>query len=466
MPRCCIGELCQFGALELRDGHKCSCCRQKCHTLCGIEDPDAPSDANLTCLDCAYKKKPLTTTATTTPPTHKKKNPPTTTVTTTPPEKQPPPKKNPPKKKAAAQKKKDNRIKKTPKQKAFSLAANTSKPDPLIMKRVAFDIDDNEYGVELLQHFGGADKIGTSLVTLGGKTYLYGTIVRLAKNKKGGAAALPSYDVQWEDAALGDTPIALSALIPAMDLQRTLASASTNPSAAATTGRGHRDIFSQNIRHALLHVDVGEEGVPIKSEDESDDEVVAEVVDDLKVIQKPSSHLIDDYKSSVGFEVPKEDTRFRWSVMGSLRPPPQLCSRKKSEVKADMTGFFETPLSSFLAFVPIKIFRSMATYSNQYAHLVMDDDEEENMEISGARWHQDISLSEMMVFFGILFQMVLRPTPGQSYAACWKNSNWHPYTSKCDCGVSSRFDPSYISTWKERTWQNPPTIHCTRFALC
>jgi hypothetical protein len=34
----------------------------------------------------------------------------------------------------------------------------------------------------------------------------------------------------------------------------------------------------------------------------------------------------------------------------------------------------------------------------------------------------------MMVFFGILIKMVLRPTPGQSYVVAWKEPEWHPYT--------------------------------------
>ena len=52
--------------------------------------------------------------------------------------------------------------------------------------------------------------------------------------------------------------------------------------------------------------------------------------------------------------------------------------------------------------------------------------------ISGARWKEDISFEEMMVFWGILIKMTLRPTPGQCYTSCWNDQRWHPYTNKMD----------------------------------
>jgi Transposase IS4 len=68
----------------------------------------------------------------------------------------------------------------------------------------------------------------------------------------------------------------------------------------------------------------------------------------------------------------------------------------------------------------------MAYYSNVYAHHRVATSE--NGLVSGTKWKSDISVDEMMKFFGILFKMVLRPTPGQTYTSCWNDTQRHPYT--------------------------------------
>ena len=106
-------------------------------------------------------------------------------------------------------------MKKTQKQKSFLLASDKKKPDPLILKRVAFDMQDDGYGQVLLIHFGGLDKIANCLSN---GRYLFGTIARLSKEKHGGAC----YEVEWEDSHLSTTKIALSCLILAIKLATTL----------------------------------------------------------------------------------------------------------------------------------------------------------------------------------------------------------------------------------------------------
>ena len=82
-------------------------------------------------------------------------------------------------------------------------------------------------------------------------------------------------------------------------------------------------------------------------------------------------------------------------------------------MKPESVGCFVSPLSSFLAFIPLKLLKSMVYYSNMYVDSVLMA--KANNLISGVKWPGDISLAEMMSFFGILIKMVLRPTPGQSY---------------------------------------------------
>ena len=123
----------------------------------------------------------------------------------------------------------------------------------------------------------------------------------------------------------------------------------------------------------------------------------------------------------------EDEEGFRWSSEGSLLPPATISQRGKSQVKPDRRGCFETPLTSFFSFAPLKMFRGIAMYSNAYAHDVMS--KKGKPEISGARWASDITITEIMKFFGLLLHMVMRPTPGSSYPYCWMDPGWHPYTA-------------------------------------
>lgn len=108
-------------------------------------------------------------------------------------------------------------------------------------------------------------------------------------------------------------------------------------------------------------------------------------------------------------------------------PPTNLSNRIATHVDPKYTACFKSPISSFLSFIPVKVFNLFAVYSNIYAHEVME--KKKSNVISTCAWKQDIVLQEMMTFFGILLKMVLRPTPGKDYSHCWTDKAWHPYTS-------------------------------------
>ena len=80
-------------------------------------------------------------------------------------------------------------MKKSAKQKLFRLASDKRKPDPLVHKRVAFDINDNGYGQELLNHFGGIEKVSSSLSN---GTYLFvvGVLQRRGERRGVGTSLL------------------------------------------------------------------------------------------------------------------------------------------------------------------------------------------------------------------------------------------------------------------------------------
>jgi hypothetical protein len=171
-----------------------------------------------------------------------------------------------------------------------------------------------------------------------------------------------------------------------------------------------------------------EQGTPESSESEDDDDKEDnEEVDKDDLLFCPRSLLFDNVPQQEDDD--DRDTgagsSFCWST-GNLPPPPDCSNRRESHVTPSRTGVCATPISSFLAFIPLKIFSSIAFYSNLHAHHVVATSE--NGLVCGRKWEADISTNEIMKFFGILFKMALRPTPGQSYQFCWDDPQWHPYT--------------------------------------
>ena len=72
---------------------------------------------------------------------------------------------------------------KTEKQKVFKLVADKSKPDPLVMKYVVFDVDDEDYGSNISHNFGGIHKIESSTKRKGKKEYTMSTVIHLEKKR-------------------------------------------------------------------------------------------------------------------------------------------------------------------------------------------------------------------------------------------------------------------------------------------
>lgn len=298
------------------------------------------------------------------------------------------------------------------------------------MKPVAFDVDDNGYGAKLFDHFGG-DDVATNYVTQrNGKRLLVGTVIRISNRKKTGPGATSKihYDIQWEESDLGDTPIEAAIVIPAIALHRTTIQSRSASRPPNRNTRNTNVLFTPELQSLLLRVDESEMGCPDSSDDE--DSVNDEEQNEENFVFHPHPLFENEAKNvTVDDDEDNEEygntSDFCWST-GTLLPPPDRSKRRPSHVIPSRTGSFATPLSSLLAFIPLRIFNSIAAYSNLYAHNVLETSGSVN--ISGKRWEGDISINEMMTFFGILIKMVLRPTPGQSYPYCWNDVQWHPYT--------------------------------------
>ena len=189
-------------------------------------------------------------------------------------------------------------------------------------------------------------------------------------------------------------------------------------------------LFQPSVARALMLIEDGEDGDPDDSEEEGDmDEEDDDLHDIVAEFHDKIFQLQPDYREEGEKCESKEDcgnVKFRWRSDVHLNAPGGKKNYGDSKVKEEHVGCFVSPLSSLMAFVPIKIFKAMVYYSNLYGHSVMEKNNTNT--ISGALWSSDIILREMMAFWGILIFMCLRPTPGQTYVSCWSNYAWHPYT--------------------------------------
>ena len=191
MPACCLGSDCKNKQLELRSGHKCRLCRKPVHSInCSIVDETRQAHENLVCLQCNNKNSstsPADTTAEQEPKRISTKGDTRETSKKT--------KKgtSSEKRSSATGKKKDppkrvgrvEKITKTPTQKLFVLQSDETTPDPLCLKTVCFDVNDNKYGTQLAIHLFPEDttKLLPSLKHYDGSSYLFGTITGPTKKK-------------------------------------------------------------------------------------------------------------------------------------------------------------------------------------------------------------------------------------------------------------------------------------------
>jgi hypothetical protein len=467
MPICHVPG-CLFHTLDLRVGHKCIKCKKEVHTLCAHHLADQPADSNLVCFACfpqgstitpaiisqllqggierpSHQQEQTTTKKKNLTPTieKKRKEPPAGAV------------RNKTKQTAALKKaalnKEDRRIKKTSsQQKSFTLKTNTAQEDPLVMNSVWFDIE-SEYGQQLSLYFG-AEKLHKYLFQDGAKRFLKGTVARKSKQKGGRRF----YDVQWESHDLGETSCELDPILTAIETAKEgkkrverqkrveRENKQTKGRLSSPCGKYHpKQLFSKDVLHCLSIVDEGEEGIPNSSDSEAEyDEVVErvseEVLEEDEVDEKYEHHyqckeLFTDTFLDDGRVVAEEnesernDLGFEWSTAGSTQQPIGLSNRISTHVQPNMTGLFKSPLSSFIAFCPLKVWKSIVYFTNKKAKKILL--ENKTRRISGIVW-EDVTLNEIMTYIGILIWMTLRPAPGLTFTECWKDIGWHPYTAK------------------------------------
>ncbi len=181
--------MCKFPELHVIAGHICRQCTNLVHALCATELETVLDNArNLICFKCSPPSNIATLHAA------EIELPPTAAVT-----------------EGSKTSKRGVAATKKPKKNLFQLRNDPKKVDPLLMRPVAFNVNDNGYGSKLAQHFCKKESFLSSLYE---SRYLRGTIVRLCTSTNNKTL----YDFQWEYLAVGDTAIELGVLIAAMEL--------------------------------------------------------------------------------------------------------------------------------------------------------------------------------------------------------------------------------------------------------
>lgn len=250
------------------------------------------------------------------------------------------------------------------------------------------------------------------------------------------------YVVEWEHSSLGTTKLDANVLFDAVNL----ADALRRKQQKETTGFP----LTSPIFRAMTEVtDDDERGPPLldgDEEEETDEEHM--LVDTQAVFFKVSTNPMTNIEAT-DLVLPSlsdndttdddidltNDEGLQWSFNKALNPPLNVSTGERTTIKDNKRMKFITPLSSFLAFVPIEFWKLYLFQTNTYGKdkyaTKVQDKEDAGQSYTGRIW-RSISLQEFMTLFGILIQMTTRPTPGQRYTDCWENPSWHPYTSRMD----------------------------------
>jgi len=301
------------------------------------------------------------------------------------------------------------------KPKKLKLKAPTSKKDELVGKGVAFALfGDRE---EWLKD----PKLTEFSETIDGKEYLMGTIAR----KDGGGKSTIAYMVEWEHTAVQISRITnISILFSAMQLWTSLKESSPQrrrrQSSVATPETNPVPV---RAREALFEFS-DEDGEMLESES---DEEVEEVSDKDTTDTGPSIHPHNTTASNLekmswflengGLE--RTDTRttrlyengIRWQQNAKVTPPVNVSTGLQSKLKASALSNFNTPLSSFLSFLPLRFWKLWLYETNRYG------------KARSKKPFTRISLQEFMIFWGIMIKMTLHPTPGRSYTSVWSTGS-------------------------------------------
>ena len=258
---------------------------------------------------------------------------------------------------------------------------------------------------------------------VGSRMYLFGIILRRDKF----TTTACTYRVEWEHTALGETVIDINVLQPAIELARKLQNILDDES---------KHPLGADVLHFLRANDGSTPGAAIPSDDEEgkgkeseedddqDDDNERDNVDDISI-----NFAYHSLQTKRGGQPTTQQDGLLWATNTASSPDIGIYDQTKgSTIKAEMQSRFTNPLSSFLAFLPLEFWKLFVFETNRFA--ASRQAEATLVEGPAVNWASRLTLKELFTFLGILIQMTMRPTPGQTYTNCWQDKRWHPYTDR------------------------------------
>ena len=154
----------------------------------------------------------------------------------------------------------------------------------------------------------------------------------------------------------------LQVIIPAIELAAQVSKKINRTSPNRMSNFGPEKLFGTSVARALMLVDDGEDG--IAESDSSDEEGELNNLYDREYIRNEwfeggliGGENFDEELENRGNDMNTAGIKFRWRADANMNTPVHRCNRGETKIKDECAGCFKTPLSSFLSFVPIKVFK-------------------------------------------------------------------------------------------------------------
>ena len=298
----------------------------------------------------------------------------------------------------------------------------------LVNRSVCFDLE-SDFGVNLLQYTGPIPD--EAKVFLNGTSYLYGAV---AKHSDAG-----KYKIEWEYTGVKPVNMETEGVFLGINLSDKLIH-----SRRILDRHNIEESLKQSFQDYLHSFEDDDGGCNIELDSDGEEDGLS---DDQNGPECPNA-TNDTFAGY--FPIPSQPG-YRFDVNANMQPTassststetighvtwrrninipehPQRSTFGRTQIKEGMDQHFDTPLNSLLAFLPIPLWESMVKYSNINANQKITS--HKHGWISGHPWKKDLDLSELMIFFSILLEMTLHPTPGRQYPHMWTKPNIYPFTT-------------------------------------
>jgi len=315
------------------------------------------------------------------------------------------------------------------KETATPRASRTSNnSDEYVDKLVAFYVN-SEFGRKLVQDFGKKWCCDAVTKVLEPK---YGHIVGKILRKVSKRSQHRQYEVAWEHTSLGESVVEekylLDGCIVAERIRSIRLSSSTTQKKRKRRSRRLDDAERvEHLRQVLQAISDDECCHPALS---SDDESLDGDEDDVK---SNASSLADDEWDFLLFGNDPQVTTTEQSAEHQVLPanisgltwettrevtdyPANLKPFQMSQLKTEYADLFKQPIDALFALIPYVTWEVIVVEINRYATSYLAKTKKRT--VAGYKW-QAVTVSEMLIFFGIMIYFMLYPQTGRRTIAAW-----------------------------------------------